>query len=88
MFGDISQKFDISAKRKKKSAKNSIYQPNARRNQPKIQYISQTQEEISQKFDISAKPNNHKKKAEKKLKTKAYSLQELRRKGFLLQLRY
>ncbi|UTI40686.1 hypothetical protein [Niallia sp. RD1] len=37
------------------SAKNSIYQPNAKGNQPKIQYISQTQEEISQKFDISAK---------------------------------
>ncbi|MBZ9536168.1 hypothetical protein KGR20_18495 [Cytobacillus oceanisediminis] len=55
MFGDISQKFDISAKRKKKSAKSSIYQPNARRNQPKIRYISQTQKEISQKFNISAK---------------------------------
>jgi len=45
---DISQKFNISAKLKKKSAKNSIYQPNAKGNQPKIQYISQTQEEISQ----------------------------------------
>ncbi|MDU1848112.1 MAG: hypothetical protein E6778_21535, partial [Niallia nealsonii] len=51
---EISQKFDISAKLKKKSAKNSIYQPNAKGNQPKIRYISQTQKEISQKFDISA----------------------------------
>ncbi|MED3793208.1 hypothetical protein P4571_12285 [Niallia alba] len=44
MFGDISQKFDISAKRKRKSAKNSIYQPNSRRNQPNLQYISQTKQ--------------------------------------------
>ena len=51
MFGEISQtqkeisqKFDISAKRKRKSAKISIYQPNAKGNQPKIRYISQTKQ--------------------------------------------
>jgi len=63
---------------------NNDFNPHVWGYQPKIRYISQTQEEISQIFNISAKPNNHK----KKLKTKAYSLQELRRKGFLLQLRY
>ncbi|MDU1847740.1 MAG: hypothetical protein E6778_19620, partial [Niallia nealsonii] len=41
---EISQKFDISAKRKRKSAKISIYQPNAKGNQPNLQYISQTKQ--------------------------------------------